>query len=60
MKRTLVGSALKITVALGLVPSLALAVTPPPDVPDAGSSALLLGAGAIGLYLARRFLVRRR
>ena len=60
MRRTLVGSALKITAALGLVPSLALAVTPPPDVPDAGSSALLLGAGVVGLYLARRFFVRRR
>lgn len=60
MKRTLVRTALQITVALGLVPSLALAVTPPPEVPDTGSSALLLGCGAIGLYLARRLFVRSR
>lgn len=60
MKSTLVRSLLKITAALGLVPSLALAVTPPPDVPDAGSSALLLGCGFAGLILVRRLIARRR
>jgi hypothetical protein len=37
----------------------ALAVTPPPSVPDGGSSALLLATACAGVAAFRRFLGKR-
>ncbi|HYG23258.1 MAG TPA: VPDSG-CTERM sorting domain-containing protein [Verrucomicrobiae bacterium] len=55
MKHSIVIAALAL---MATVPS-ALAVAPPPSVPDAGASGLLLAIACGGLMVVRRFVSKR-
>ncbi len=59
MKKIIVNSAIVLGVIMAFSQTAA-ALPPPPNVPDAGSTALLLTGSLAGIELARRALGRKK